>query len=108
MVKKNNMKNFTILLLFFSLLFIACQNESSKKIKEEKPTIETPQPPTKKAPKDTPLPSQEEGVDYWTANKCKRDIPVSTILKEHQINGYSFKVNSQQGYGKETMFLEND
>jgi hypothetical protein len=107
MIKKNKMKNFTILLLFYSLLFIGCQNDHPKKVKEEKPTIETPQPQPKKAPKDTPLPSQEEGVDYWTANNCRRAIPTSTVIKEHQVNGYTFNLNPQQGYGKETMFLEN-
>ncbi|MFK7771225.1 MAG: hypothetical protein AB8F94_03760 [Saprospiraceae bacterium] len=101
------MKNFTLLILF-SLFFIGCKNEPPKKVKEEKPTVETPQPQLKKVPKNTPLPSEEEGVDYWTANKCKRAIPTATILKEHQINGYAFNLNPQQGYGKETMFLEND
>ncbi len=107
MTKKDNMKKFTIILLSFSLFFISCKNDSPKKVIEEKPIVETPQPQLKKAPKDTPLPSQEEGVDYWAANKCKRAIPTSTVLKEHQFNNYAFNLNSQQGYGKETMSLEN-
>jgi len=106
--KKHDMKNFNILFLLIGLFFFSCKNEKPKTVKEEKPAVETPQPKTIKAPKDTPLPSQEEGVDYWTANKCKRPIPSSTILKKHQINGYKFKLNEQQGYGKETMSLEND
>ena len=107
MTKKDNMKNFSLLLLFFSLPFIGCKNDPPKKVIEEKPIVEISQPQLKKAPKDTPLPSQEEGVDYWAANNCKRPIPTSTILKEHQVNNYAFKLNSQQGYGKETMSLEN-
>ena len=107
MTKKDNMKNFTFLLLFFSLLFIGCKNAPPKKVKKEKSVVVAPQPQPKKATKDTPLPSQEEGVSYWTANNCKRAIPTSTVIKEHQVNGYKFKLNPQQGYGKETMFLEN-
>jgi hypothetical protein len=106
MTKKDNMKIPTILLLF-SLLFISCKNDPPKRVKEEKPAVETPQLQPKKVAKDTPLPSQEEGVDYWEANNCKRAIPTSTIMKEHQVNGYTFNLNPQQGYGKETMFLEN-
>jgi len=101
------MKNFNILLLLFSLFFISCKNEKPKVIQEEKPVVKTLQTEYKKAPKNTPLPSQVEGVDYWTANNCQRAIPRSTILKEHQVNGYQFKLNEQQGYGKETMFLAN-
>lgn len=101
------MKKFTILLLSFSIFFIHCKNTPPKEVIEEKPVVEKPQPQYKKAPKDTPLPSQEEGVDYWTANKCKRAVPTSTILKEHQFNSYTFNLNPQQGYGKEVMFLEN-
>lgn len=101
------MKKITFLLLSFSLFFIHCKNNPPKKVKEEKPIVENPQTKYKKVPKDTPLPSLEEGVDYWTANKCKRTVPSSTILKEHQINGYTFNLNPQQGYGKEVMFLEN-
>ena len=101
------MKNFNILVLFFLFPFFGCKNDAPKSTKEKNPAVETPQPKPKKSTKHIPLPSQEEGVDYWTANNCNRDIPTSTILKEHQVNGYKFKLNSQQGYGKETMFLEN-
>ncbi|MFK8008740.1 MAG: hypothetical protein AB8H03_20440 [Saprospiraceae bacterium] len=101
------MKIFIILLLSFSLFFIHCKNDPPKKVKEEKTIVENPQKQYKKVPKDTPLPSEEEGVNYWAANKCNRAIPTSTIIKEHQVNNYVFKLNSQQGYGKETMSLEN-
>lgn len=106
------MKNFNFLLFLILLPLFGCNNDTPKSTKEEKKVVETPQPKpkktaTKKATKDIPLPSQEEGVDYWTANNCKRAIPASTILKEHQFNGYKFKLNPQQGYGKETMFMEN-
>ncbi len=109
------MKNFNILLFLFLLPFVGCNSDTPKTEKQATPTVEVPQPKLqpqsqsqpKKLPKDTPLPSQEEGVDYWTANNCKRAIPTSTITKEYQFNGYEFKLNEQQGYGKETMFLEN-
>ena len=101
------MKNLNILLFLILSLFWGCENNVPKSAKEELPTIETPQPQPKKSTENIPLPSQEEGVDYWTANNCSRNIPTSTILKEHQVNGYKFKLNPQQGYGKETMFMEN-
>lgn len=101
------MRNSNILLFLFLLLFLSCKNDAPKSTKEDKPVVETPRPKPKKVAKDTPLPSQKEGVDYWTANNCKRAIPASTILKEHQFNGYTFNLNPQQGYGKEVMFLEN-
>ncbi|MDG1435020.1 MAG: hypothetical protein P8M17_01090 [Saprospiraceae bacterium] len=101
------MKNFIILLLYFSLPFVGCKNNPPKKEIDEKPITKNQRPQIKKAPKNTPLPSLEEGIDYWTANNCKRTIPTSTILKEYQFNGYTFNLNPQQGYGKETMFLEN-
>jgi len=102
------MKNRNLLLLLVALFFISCKNEKPKTEKLKKPIVEIPQLQPKKATKDIPLPSQEEGIDYWKTNNCKRPIPTSTILKEHQINGYKFQLNSQQGYGKETMSLEND
>ena len=105
------MKNFKILLLLLLSPFWGCKNDAPKTEKQETPTVEISQlkqqPQSKKASKNTPLPSQEEGVDYWAANNCKRSIPTSTITKDHQVNGYKFKLNSQQGYGKETMFMEN-
>jgi len=102
------MKNFNILFLSFAIFLMSCKNDAPKTTKEAKPILETKQPEPKKASKDTPLPSQEKGVNYWAANNCKRAIPTSTILKKHQANGYAFNLNSQQGYGKETMLLEND
>lgn len=101
------MKNFNILFFLILLPFWGCENDAPKSAKEEKLAVETPQPQPTKPTEDIPLPSQEEGVDYWVANNCSRGIPASTILKEHQFNGYKFKLNPQQGYGKETMFLEN-
>ncbi len=109
------MNNYKILLSLFLLPFLGCENNAPKTANEEKPAVETLQsqpepqlqPQPKKLSKDIPFPSQKEGVDYWAANNCSRTIPSSTIIKEHQVNGYEFKLNSQQGYGKETMFLEN-
>lgn len=105
------MKNSSSLIFLIVLLFFSCKNENPKSPKKEQTTVETtapsPIPTPQKVDKNIPLPSQKEGVDYWTANNCTRAFPEKTIRKEHQYNGYDFKLNLRQGYGKETMFLEN-
>ncbi|HFC01398.1 MAG TPA: hypothetical protein ENJ53_11380 [Phaeodactylibacter sp.] len=95
------MKNSKLLLLLLLLVFSTCKNNSSSSKSENTPAISNEK-------KDkTPTLSTEETIDYWTKNNCTLGVPRPTVPEEKRPTSYAFEVNTQKGFGKETMILEN-
>lgn len=96
------MKNQSLLFLFLLSTFLfSCDNPKPLERKENAAPV------TESMESKTLIPSHDGGVDFWVDNGCTREIPKPTISVAKRPNNYNWKLDKQQGYGKETMYLDN-
>ena len=104
-LKRSKMKNLILLILLLSTTFFNCKNASKASEKKVSPTENAHTPTDKKSipiptnPKSESkasenqkekiiIPSEEEGVDFWTSNDCTMGAPEPIVPKEKRPESY--------------------
>jgi len=96
------MKKQSLLFLFLlSLFFFSCDNTKAPERKENAAPV------TESMETKILIPSEEGGVNFWVDNGCTREVPKPTVSTDKRPSNYNWLLESKQGYGKETMYLDN-
>jgi len=93
------MERIKLFLIVIMLLFFACKNEknanattSTSKSSAVTQSISSVEPTSDEAAKIA-----ESAMDFWSKNKCTRDIPKAVVNETQKGEGYSFELDKIRG-----------